>query len=314
MLPTFRKHWNLTRSSFSSISQRNPNSLHPLKHTPPPSPNLSNLFQTPKSQAPPVSFPAEEFKQITSICVQRSPTGKGPKRIYCWQNTNTDFIKHCEQRALILSICPPGAGRTFADSEAASHRRPFIFLRHMLFSICDEEVDGGCSFCYHQWCKMSEKCLCFSRLSTDKATREITTWACQSNGSRFASIGPHLFLASNRRDSRNGTGQKNGGKRKKKKAERKRGITFPVWLTFILSETCISFGSWPETFDLLHVLSRVTRLWPFRQWIHVSGDRSLTKNLHGPYREKLPNQVQLFFTQSSICLQPRSFLNTDLQH
>lgn len=38
MLRTFRKHWNLTRSSLKGISQRNPNTLHPLKHTPPPHP------------------------------------------------------------------------------------------------------------------------------------------------------------------------------------------------------------------------------------------------------------------------------------
>lgn len=68
---------------FKAISHRKPASTYPrnIFH---PSPNSSNWFPNPKSQGhvlPLISFSAEEFEQITSICVWRSPMGGGPRRI-----------------------------------------------------------------------------------------------------------------------------------------------------------------------------------------------------------------------------------------
>lgn len=133
--------WNLTWSSLKAISHRNPNS--PKVTYPHPTPISQTDFQPRNPKVVPllISFSAEEFKQITSICVWRSPLGKGPRRIYCCRNTNIDFIKHCEQRALMLSICPPGPGSRLLTEQQRLIGE--ILYPVMLHDVCDEEVCGG---------------------------------------------------------------------------------------------------------------------------------------------------------------------------
>lgn len=78
------------------------------------------------------------------------------------------------------------------------------------------------------------------------------------------------------------------GRKKKASREEKRGTTFPVWLTFNLRygthspwKPCFLWQPATDSFDLTRFLSHVApagaRLWPFRQWMPVSGERSLYK-------------------------------------
>lgn len=161
--------WNLTWSSIF-FSQKLQFPITPKVIYPHPAPTSQTDFQSrnPKVVPPLISFSAEEFKRITSICFWRSPLGKGPRRIYCCRNTNIDFIKHCEQRALTLSICPPGpASRLLTELQ---HLIGEILYPVMLHDVMKRCVEVSHTLRYHQWGNMSEGCLCFLRLLADKVT------------------------------------------------------------------------------------------------------------------------------------------------
>lgn len=76
------------------------------------------------------------------------------------------------------------------------------------------------------------------------------------------SAGPQLFSVSNQRHAGGGREDRKMVKRGgKKAAERKRGFNFSRVINFqsqVLTETCISFGSWPEASDLFPFPSHVT--------------------------------------------------------
>ncbi len=135
------------------------------------------------------------------------------------------------------------------------------------------------------------------------------------------STGPHVFSASNQRNSREGSmrqGRKMEKRGEKKAAERNTGYNFPCMINF-QSKVLLWFSLKP-VFPLAPGQRLLTLFLFTRQALarDLSGNgyTSLEKDyfLKKPWREKSPNQVQLFFMQSSMCLQQESSLSADLQH
>lgn len=117
-----------------------------------------------------VLFSVEEFEQITSICVWKRPMGKGPRRIYSWQNTNIDLIKHREQRALMLPICSPGTGNLLIAQHLPSDAL-YLQMPH----VAQYLTRGGewrlamlVDISYEATCQCLDDGLCFLKCSNDK--------------------------------------------------------------------------------------------------------------------------------------------------
>lgn len=128
--------------------------------------------QNPKANTPPSYFFLCWRIQTNYLHMcPKEPLGKGAKK-----NILLTEHKHWLHQTLRAACSdalhmPTWRWQPFADSTATSHQRDSLSSNAaMLFSICDEEVDGGRS-CSLLSPMRSEEGLCFFRLSTDKVTK-----------------------------------------------------------------------------------------------------------------------------------------------
>lgn len=110
--------------------------------------------------------------------------------------------------------------------------------------------------------------------------------------------------------------------RKKREQSRKTGYNFPFVINFksqvlrsFSLKPAISFGTWPEAFDLVHFSSRVTRLalgcdLYCNEYMSLEKDH-LQKAFTGLTEKNHPIKNSYI---SPMCLQLSSFLHADLQH
>ena len=153
-------HYSVTWNSSKAISHRNPNSWYPQRSIPPPSPNLSNWFPTPKSQG---HFPPSYFflcwriwTNYLHMCL-KEPHGKGAKKNILltehkhWLHQTSRAVRSDALHMLTWHRQP------FADSTATSRQCGSLSSRATccLVSAVRRWMEVGHACSYHHWGNMS---------------------------------------------------------------------------------------------------------------------------------------------------------------
>lgn len=254
MLQSLNAHEHCTRSSLEVMSHRKPPlPAEPSKmcSVPPPDPNPSNWFPTPKSQG---HFSLSHFFSCWRIWTNyphmclKEPHGKGTKKNILLTEHKRWLHQTWEQHALMLSICSPGTGshsltarqHLLTEASLSSHATCCSGFEMRSWM----EVAHAC--CNHRWGNMSAYrggCVFPQAFKTIRKCRDNEDSMCPLNVNVLdvhcddgwkknprTLIEGLMFSASNRSNStrrKRETRLKNGVKKKKERAKIKTGYYFP---------------------------------------------------------------------------------------